>query len=272
MDIHTYLANFSNENEKPLDNLVEDGGFCSILRTVGCVGDSLSSGDFEAYKDGAKIYLDFYDYSWGQFLARMAGCKVYNFSKGGMTAQEYMETFADKQLFWNTDKACQAYVIALGVNDVINKRQEVGSLSDICPEDWRKNKPTFAGFYAQVIQRLKEIQPDAKFFFVTIPRNGTEPTENEQIRDAHAALLHEMAGFFSNSYVIDLRRYAPVYDEAFRIRFFMGGHMNPCGYVLTAKMIVSYIDYIIRHNVADFREIAFVGTPYRNGRLEIDRR
>lgn len=26
--------------EKPLDRLVTDGGFCGIFRTIGCIGDS----------------------------------------------------------------------------------------------------------------------------------------------------------------------------------------------------------------------------------------
>ena len=32
----------------------------------------------------------------------------------------------------------------------------------------------------------------------------------------------------------------------------------------TARMIMSYIDYIIRNNPEDFVQIGFVGTPYHN--------
>ena len=39
---------FENENEKPLDTIPEDGGYTAIFRTIACVGDSLSSGEFEA--------------------------------------------------------------------------------------------------------------------------------------------------------------------------------------------------------------------------------
>ena len=35
------------ENEQPLDHLLPDGGFCGIFRKIGCIGDSLSSGEFE---------------------------------------------------------------------------------------------------------------------------------------------------------------------------------------------------------------------------------
>ena len=46
--MQTIQEMLGGENEKPLDRLVTDGGFCGILRTIGCVGDSLSSGEFEA--------------------------------------------------------------------------------------------------------------------------------------------------------------------------------------------------------------------------------
>ena len=59
MDIKKYLA---PENEKPLDRMVTDGGFVGIFRTIACVGDSLSSGEFEATaEDGHRLYLDFFD-------------------------------------------------------------------------------------------------------------------------------------------------------------------------------------------------------------------
>lgn len=38
--------------------------------------------------------------------------------------------------------------------------------------------------------------------------------------------------------------------------------MNPMGYMLTARMVESYIDYIIRHNAEDFKQIGFIGTPH----------
>ena len=40
--------------------------------------------------------------------------------------------------------------------------------------------------------------------------------------------------------------------------------MSECGYLLTAKMVVSYIDYLIRHNMRAFKQTALIGTPYRN--------
>ena len=256
MDLEKLL--YSND-EKPLDRIVYDGGYARIFRTIGCIGDSLSSGELESRdKDGNHGYHDFYDYSWGQYMSRNAGIKVYNFSRGGMSAKWFMESFAEACGVWTDEKKCQAYILALGVNDMYTKHVELGEISDIDLENPENNKPTFAGYYGQIIQKLKTKQPDAKFFLVTLP-NGVPDLKG----DEHAELLEEMAKVFSNTYVINLRKYSPVYDSEFKKKFFVGGHMNAAGYILTAQMITSYIDYIVRHNFEDFSQVGFIGTPYK---------
>ena len=261
MDLTPYLP---IPGEKPLDRIVDDGGLTAIFRTIVCIGDSLCSGEFESTKaDGTKGYHDFYEYSWGQYIARMTGANVQEFSKGGMTAREYLSGFADRRGLWAEEKAAQAYIMALGVNDLHNQHLPMGSIDDVA-DDWKASAAagTFAGSYAAILQRYRTIQPKGRFFLVTMPR-GTSPERNTQ-NEAHAALLHQMAEKFPFTYVIDLNRYAPVYDEEFHRLFYMGGHMNAVGYLLTAKMIASYIDYIVRHHPEDFTQIGFVGTPYHN--------
>ena len=256
---------FFDENEKPLDRISEDGGFTGIFRKIACVGDSLSSGEFEVRREGKPtVYLDMFDYSWGQYIARIAGCKVYNFSRGGMTAQEYCDSFAEAMGYWDPEKAAQAYVIALGVNDIFGLGQEIGSVGDICRDDPKKNKNTVVGRYAEIIQRYKKISADAKFFLVTMPRDGMF---NDK-REAHRNALYELAKFFDNCYVIDLYEYMPVEDAKYKERFYLEGHLNPCGYLLTGKIIASYIDYIIRHNINDFRRVPFINTEYSDSNLK----
>ena len=255
MNIYEYINGV--ENEKPLDRIVTDGGFCAIFRTIACIGDSLSSGEFESLKpDGTKRYHDFYEYSWGQFLGRSCGSKVYNFSRGGMTAKAYMESFADANGFWDRNKLCQAYIIALGVNDLFGAKQPLGSVEDICKEDYTKNADTFAGYYGAIIQKIKLLQPRAKIFLMTIPSCGDEKDEQ---RKAHRDLLEEMTKFFNRTYLIDLYTYTPVNDEEYRRKFRLG-HMTPTGYILTARMVESYIDYIIRKNPEDFNQVGLIGT------------
>ncbi len=250
-------------DEKPLDRYSPDGGFTGIFRTIGCIGDSLASGEFEVMHTtaGTRMYLDRFDYSWGQYIARIAGCTVYNFSRGGMTAKEYNENFGNAMGYFRPELAADAYIIALGVNDLMNRKMPLGEMSDI-RENWRENADTFTGHYAAIIQRYRKIRPEAKFFLVNFPRAQGSDEERLAAAEAHAGRLSELAEFFGGTYVIDLRTYAPDYDGEFRKKFYLGGHLNPAGYLLTARMIVSYIDYIVRHNLEDFREVGLNGIEY----------
>lgn len=258
MDINKYMT---ADSEKPLDNIVTDGGFCGIFRTIACVGDSLSSGEFQLPDgEGKWKYYDHFEYSWGQYIARKTGSKVYNFSRGGMTAKAYCDHFAQNNDYWNPDKKCQAYIIALGVNDFFWVKHTVGSMDDVDLNDYNNNnKETIYGNYATIIARYKEIQPDAKFFLVTV---ANENSEGEHLKKAkeQVKMIYDMAEAFDNTYVIDLYKYAPVYDKQFKKHFYLNGHMTPTGYMLTADIISSYIDYIIRHNSEDFKLVGMIDT------------
>ncbi len=256
-------------DENPLDRIVSDGGYCSVFRKIAVVGDSLSSGEFEHVDDeGKKSYHDMFEYSWGQYLARMAGCTVYNFSRGGMTASEYCNSFATDKGFWSQDLASQAYIVALGVNDLFGQSQKLGSVDDVNIADCEQNKNTFAGHYGKLIQRYLAIQPKAKFFFVTMPREESDDEKKIQLKKEHTKLLYDFAEIFPHSYVIDLHQYAPVYDEAFKKSFYMYGHLNPAGYLFTAKIIASYVDFIVRSNFKDFEQVGFIGTPLYDEKRE----
>lgn len=254
MDITKY---YSIPDEKPLDNIKPDGGFFAIFRKVAVIGDSLSSGEMESLNEkGEKGYHDYYEYSWGQYMARAAGCEVLNFSRGGMTASEYMDSFAQANDFFNPEKACQAYIIALGVNDLCNRHDEIGTVKDIDFNDYRNNAKTFAGYYAQIIQKYREISPKSRVFLMTMVPNDRRPNE---IIEAHRSLLYEIAELFDFTYVLDFCKYAPPHDDTFRRNFYLGGHLNAMGYLLTAQQVMSYIDFIIRNNTEDFTQTAFIG-------------
>ena len=252
--------------EKPLDKIITDGGFVGIFRKIACIGDSLSSGEFEALDaEGNRSYHDMYDYSWGQFMARTAGCQVYNFSCGGMHAAWYLDTFADEHGLWSRDLASQAYIMALWVNDIttiLNGDREMGQLSDIDPTNWRNNKRTAIGDYARILQRYREIAPDAFFFLMTIPDDG-QKTPRTQLEEKHRELLLGLVDMFPNTYALDFRKYAPKYDADFCRDYFVGGHMNPMGYALTARYVISYIDFLIRHDMKKFSQVGFINTPWK---------
>ena len=259
------------EGEKPLDNLIVGGGFASIFRTIAVVGDSLASGEFESLKDGTKDYHDYFEYSWGQYMARDLGAVVYNFSRGGMTAAEYCRSFADHMGFWHPKYFAQAYIIALGVNDISHIEDGFypggfGDMSDVDFENPDNNKESFVGYYCKIIQKHRMVSPDSKIFVMTIPHDdaGAGNTARENNCERHAEFLRALPKFFKNVYVLDFRAYAPEYDNDFKRKFYLGGHLNAMGYILTARMVESYIDYIIRANKDDFDQVPFIGTAFSN--------
>jgi len=234
-------------------------GLCGIFHTWGFVGDSLCSGELESIeKDGKKGYHDIYEYSWGQRMCAYMGATGDNYSKGGETAQGWIKNFWDtpKNKNNNIDAKAdpkQAYIIALMANDSHRGFAPGNVATDVDLDDYTKNsKETFAGNYAGIIQRLKSIQPDAKFFVVTSPKGRNVPEYN--------AVVRSMADIFENVYVIDLAEYAPDYSDAdFRKANFTGGHMNAIGYEFTAWMFMNYIDWIIRSRPEEFLETGFIG-------------
>ncbi len=260
------IEQYFDENEQPLDKIPSDGGFTGIFRSIACVGDSLSSGEYELVTpDGVRHYLDMFDNSWGQHLARIAGTTVYNFSRGGMTAREYVEGYGSAMAFWEQSKAAQAYIIALGCNDLFGLKEEVGSLDDIHDDDPSKNADTFAGWMGRLIARYKEIAPDAKFFLMTMP---LESPDQDELRLKQGKLMYALAEHYSNTCVLDMAKYMPRYDEKFHERFFLEGHLNPAGYLLTGKIVAAYIDYIIRHNLKDFEHVGFINKEFSDSNVK----
>ena len=250
------------ESDNPIAVINQAPGFCSIFHSWGFIGDSLCSGEHESRDEqGKKGYHDYYDYSWGQRICALTGTKGDNYSQGGETTNGWIRNFWDNPRNRNNNidaKASpkQAYIIALGVNDR-GRKYTVGNVKrDINKEDFTKNADTFAGSYGGIIQRIKSIQPQAKFFVVTDPRGADDDKYNKVIR--------QMAEVFENVYVLDIKKYGPDYsnESDFHKRFFLGGHLNAMGYEFTAWMFMTYIDWIVRHNMEDFSQTGFIGTGF----------
>ena len=253
-------------NKNPLENIIRDGGFTAIFRKIGCVGDSLSSGEHESLdENGVKGYNDYYEYSWGQFLGRACGSEVINFSRGGMTAKEF-SPYGGHTCCFTPERACQAYIIALGANDMNQVKQgniEFGSMEDVDFEDLEKNRSTFVGEYVRVIQRLRKNEPKCRIFVTTIPRSINGEDE-EQRHEMHAEFIRELPKYFDFLYVIDLRKYAPVHDEQWKKIYLLGGHLSAMGYKYMADLFGTYVDYIIRNNPDDFKQVGFIGKGIHN--------
>ena len=251
------FSDYTVAADNPFRVLRDDPGLLSCFLNVGCIGDSLASG-VAVYKDssGETVVnsVNRYQYSWGQYLARMTGNKYYNWSAGGLRTDTWLSSSYAAECFDGNHK-CEAYIIGLGQNDN-NAKKEVGSSADIDLSDYHNNVDSFYGRYAKIIQKILEIQPKAKIFVITDPNDAVDAAGyNEAIR--------YMATIFNNVYVIDMRTYwnsAPCAELLNSQKRY--GHFNAVGYYLIAKMTMTYIDWIMQTNYLDFREIENIGTDY----------
>ena len=255
-------APMSTDNlpENPLATIHENPGLTAIFRSWGFIGDSLCSGEMEYSRqdDSSKPgYIDMYEYSWGQFICRACGAEEYNYSYGGQTAKGWIERPGPRTWEGARHTPRQAYIIALGCNDE-HQNIEIGHIqTDVDTVDYVNNAPTYIGYMAGIIQRLQSIQPRAKIFVVTQPK----VTGKERLT-LYNRVLRDLPSWFHNVYLIDLEKYAPVYDDAFKSRYYHGNHLNPQGYLLTANMFMTYIDWIMRKYSQEFLEVQFIGTDW----------
>jgi hypothetical protein len=157
---------------------------------------------------------------------------------------------------WNETGDC--YIVALGTNDII----KVGSFSgdveaDINMTDYTQNATTSVGSYAKIIQMILEKTPKAKIFCVTIPQSRNTAST----RNVANTKIKAIASLFG-CYVIDLETYAEQEGDEFSAIYKNSSHNNALGYNLRARQYIAYIDWIISHNLNDFRNVQFIGTDY----------
>ncbi len=171
--------------KNPLNPIRTDGGDVSIFRTIGFIGDSLSSGEHESTQpDGSTGYHDYYEYSWGQFIARKCGLKAYNFSRGGLQAKTFFEYIKGNDPF-DMEKRCQCYVIALGVNDMNHLDDGFysagfGSFDDVDMENEDNNKDSYVGWYVKIIQKLRKFAPHCRIFVLTPAQESPESEKKKE--------------------------------------------------------------------------------------------
>lgn len=255
------ITDYPNSGNHPLDHIIRDGGMCGIFRTIGVVGDSLSSGCLE-YKnaEGETQGVDCYEHSWIKHIGRICGSTAHNFSVGGLKASTFWTTTNAKvKLLRDADEnyKCDAYFIALGVNDIADENIEVGSSADIANDE----STTFYGYYSRIIKLIQTIQPRAKIFLVGLPNDSKMTAWGSRFTNFKNAVA-DMVNYFDNCYYLDLYTYEKPYNSDFREIYFNGFHENVLGYLRTAWIISSYVDWIVRNHYTEFREAGFIGTDY----------
>ena len=200
------------------------------FKKFGVIGDSLSVGHF-SNTSTRNLW-----YSWPQSVARMHGNTAINFGKSGDSVLTWWHESAEtgKDLLGASGNKCQAYVIALGVNDTGWRNVPLGSFNDIDLNNYNNNKETWYGGYARIIQYINSINPNAIIFCLTNVWTNSE--KSHQFDDAIKEILaNETLG--KQCLLVDMVANYAVEFNAFKNKYAMNGHNNANGYAIGGRII-----------------------------------
>ena len=239
------------EGVNPIARPRFDGGYSNIMRKVGIIGDSISCGALDT--NGGLAAVDNWDaYAWASFIKRKTGWDLVKLAQGGLQINNWLDT-AYPGIASNPENKADSYIFMIGHND--QSVTPKGDIDDVDAEDLSQSNPdTLYGKFGLILNVIKEASPKSKWFFVTYPviMSGTGlDTINTMIREVCAKV---------GGYLIDLATY-DLYVKRFKPDK-NSAHYTPFGYYYLSVEIMTYIDYIISHDLEDFADIGYVTKDY----------
>lgn len=265
--------------------------FCigdSLTAGVMAIGDSSSTAVFETlpqYSWPEKLNGLLGNYSGHQRSWSIQN-RVMTFARGGLTLAEFFDVFYtgfEEEFMMSTPKA-DCVIIALGVNDAglfmkdadvypgykypcvtaYPNRTSYGSLNitedevrtDVEYYDTSSNDAfSFVGQYYKLIRSIKAIRPETHVFCVTSPKNGRDEHLPPEWNEATRHIVKIMREKYGNTvWCIDIAKYSPWTDEH-QTHFNYNGHLSAYGYTFVAYQMATYLDWIVRKNIDDFRNL-----------------
>lgn len=243
------LDNWENVPEEP-SNLY----WC--FKSFGIIGDSLASGTEQDPYD-SNTWKFPVETRWGQYLKQDSGREVKYFSEGGLTTRTWFSSSNGYTLAEQSANFCQCYLIGLGENDANRLGADyLGSISDINDSNPDANGDTYYGNYGKIIQKMKALVPNARFFLMTNPYNETG------LRLQYNDAVREIAKHFKNCYLLDLAKdYASEYNKpGFIVSSRVGGHYDASAYLYMGKLIARSMNKVIFNNGSEFYGMWFIHT------------
>ncbi|WP_436644657.1 SGNH/GDSL hydrolase family protein [Lactiplantibacillus plantarum] len=204
----------------------------SLFQKVGVVGDSYASGELAF--DGQ--YIDHYEISWLQILARKDGFTGTNFSKGGMSTRTWLTNPNCMPLMQSSD-AQDLYILALGINDAALGISYIGSEADI-----DNGADTFYGNYGKIIKAIQTKNPQAKLVIATIAN------DSDVVKEFNEAIT-TIANHFTIPVIVQLDD--PLFNSSFYKDTMIGGHPTGPVYAsmaeaferLIGQSMMDHLDY-----------------------------
>ena len=229
---------------RKIKNFVEDdlGNFARIFKTIGIIGDSLSSGTvFKA--DGTFEMV--YDNSWLTNLCIDTGATPTHYSTGGLDTKGWLLSNYKTQLENDTSK--QLYIIALGTNDY--SPSETYGLGDITDES---GTDSFVGYYKEIIDVIHTKSPNSIIMCLSVYGN-----KNTTYQTPYSDMIKQISELYSYCFFIDFANNCPDEINLSISRIYTpyqeNWHYTGLGYVAVGKTILKLLNEIINNNLNDFK-------------------
>ena len=207
----------------------------SLFRSLGVIGDSYASG--EIYTESL---IDYYSLSWGQILGRYCGIKVNNYSKGGLSCQEWLEdtTYGLGKL--NATNPDDIYIVAMGINDAYELGiEKLGTIADVVSD----STDSFYSYYGRVIRAITSHAPNAIIMLSTLARWS-------RAYDAFSEAVRNIGNYYGFS-VLDLDN-STFFSSSFYRNNMASNHPIAVNYSAMAKEYADLIERALEENVQHY--------------------
>lgn len=218
VDYHYYPTNPCDYN----------GDEISVFNKIVCLGDSITSGYFNAASSGSQSIPK---YSYPTQLKKITGVDTVNMGVAGTTSVSWWASHSQDD-FSGYDCA----ILNFGIND---------ALQGVTEADFRSA-------YSSIITALKTANTGIKIFIANV---NPAYARDDTTYDAINAIIEDIATNTADCFFVDLTEYGHTVGVGY-----VDGHLTACGYLCLAQDYKSAISWIIKNNPVAFRYVQFIGT------------
>lgn len=235
-----------------------------LFPKIAMIGDSLSSGEIVEDDDRALGVLfggvhpergtvdegpacvDVHKGSWLTHICRRIGAKSRHYTRGGLTAKQWLEWFNYFMVLDSEKYPC--YFIALGTNDFLS------SYKKGTPKDTVKDE-TFSGYYSEIIKSVRKVNPNAIIFCLSmynqykdiVNQNGdTYPDFSQAVKD--------ITKQYDKCYYLDFAGTSENVLE--KSEYERRGHYDSIGYLAISYEIEALANKALEENKDDLRDVS----------------
>ncbi|WP_040191057.1 SGNH/GDSL hydrolase family protein [Clostridium culturomicium] len=207
-----------------------------LVQKVFCIGDSLTSGAYYDTIYNGKSIKESYPY----YLSKKMRCSIVNGGWSGYSASEWWNTALPKYDLSLYD----TFIIWLGTNNGLTDTLA----TDVDPfTNYNNFALTETGYYCKIINKIKEVSPNANIFLVSIfASKGNVPTTN--------TVIEKISVKYGTGY-ININSDGKLYPSDIYHPFGNAVHFGKIGNLEVATRIYNFINEYISTHPTNFEKV-----------------